>query len=293
MIPGVRDWISELIGGTEASPVMGSDQYAALFKNLNAGGTGNLMDLLFGAGGQGGGALANLLGLSTSESPYTAAGAGMMTGAAGGIGDLLTKIYGASGSYDPNAYFKQFMSQAPALQGLAMGSIGTMGEDLKKQTADQVRSAVGVAGNELSGMGGLYSSAFMDRAAGESARAGRDAGITLGQNQLGIYGNLLGSAMPLASGNQQFGLSALLSGLGMGLEGLGTQGNIGSALGNLGVGQQGLYGNLFGSMLGAAGGLVNPEWVAPQINPGSEGLKDMNIVDIIALIGSIAKMGGG
>lgn len=286
---GLNRFLQRMLYGEEASPIMDADQYAALFRNLNSGSTDALTSMLFGSSGQPG-ALAGLFGKATTQSPYTSAGAGMMSGAAGGIGDLLQQIYGAAGSYDPNAYFSQFLSQAPQLQGLAMGSIGTMGEDLKKQTADQVRSAVGVAGNEMAGMGGLYSSAFMDRAAGESARAGRDAALTLGQSQLGIYNNLLGQGMGLASGNQQFGLSSLLSGFGMGLEGLGTVGNLGGALGNLGLGQQGLYGSLWGQGLGAAAGLANPEWVAPQLNPGSEGLADMNFADLMALIASFSKM---
>jgi hypothetical protein len=278
---------------------MDPETYAALFKNVNPY-TSDFSSLLFGTGGRGGW-LRDLYGAATTTSPWTTQGAGLFgtganyLGAAGaGIQGLLPQILAASQSYDPNASFSQFMALAPQLQGLAMGSTGGMDELLKKQTEDMVRAAIGVSSSEFSGLGAGYSSANIDAGMNAAARAGRDAALQLGNTQLGIYNTLLGTAMPLTAQNQQFKTNSLLSGLGLGLEGFGALGGLGgqfgalgSGLGQLGLGQQGLYASLFGSALGAAGGLSSPEWVAPPIDPGSTGLKDMSIVDIIAALASL------
>lgn len=310
-------WLTNQWEGTPAAPVMPASDYASLFTNLNAGNSSALQNLLFGGEGGSGGWLQSLMAGATGQNPYVTQGAGMINQGAGmfgqganwlgqagaGIQGLMPQIFGAAGSYDPNASFNQFMSLAPQLQGLAMGSTGGMKEMLDAQTKEMIGSALGVSTSEFSNMGSGYSSANIDAGHRAAGSAGRDAAIGLGNTQLGIYNNLLGQAMPLTAQNQQFKTSSLLSGLGLGLEGFGAMGNVGGqfgalgsglgnlggTLGNLGLGQQGIFASLFGSGMNAAGGLSNPEWVAPPLNPGQAGLKDMSIQDIIAALIAASK----
>lgn len=316
---GVADWLRKQWEGTPGGAVMDPAAYAALFTQINPY-TSGFGDWLFGANGSGG-ALGDLYGRATTESPWTGMGAGMIQAAgnyfgkgadlvgagAAGLGSLIPQMMGAAGSYDPNASFNQFLSLAPQLQGIAMGSTNGMDKLLESQTRDMVRSAVGESSSQFSNLGAGYSSANIDAGHRAASTAGRDAAIALGNTQLGIYNNLLGAAMPLTAANQQYRHQGLMQGYGMGLEGYGALGGLGGTmgalgsglagaggqLGDLGLGLQGLYASLFGGALGAAGGLASPEWVAPPITPGEEGLSDYSIADWIALLSSGSGGGGG
>ena len=112
---------------------------------------------------------------------------------------------------DPNAAFRQFIGQAPALQGLALGATSDLERALQRQTQDFTRQAAQQTAAEFSGLGALFSGATRDVASRRAAEAAERAATQLGSQQIGLAQSLLGQGFGAAQGAQQQALQAQLA----------------------------------------------------------------------------------
>lgn len=163
----------------------------------------------------------------------------------------------ANMNYDPSSSFNMFMSQAPQLAGLAQGATSGLEQNLMGQLGRIQSQTVQNVASEFSGLGALYSGATRDVASQRASEAAQNAMTTLGQEQIGLTGQLYGQGMSnaynsvlagLQNNQMQFSTYAnLLGGIGSNIAGFGDPTMVtsqsGGALGavsSLGMGALGL-----------------------------------------------------
>jgi len=146
--------------------------------------------------------------------------------ASGGIQDVYnTAQAGLGANSDP---FASFLGQTPQIQDLVLGSSSDLGRMLQNQTRQFTQQAVQDVGQEFSGLGSLYSGAARDAAGQRATQAAGQAATQLGQQQLGMAGNLY---------NQAFGNTQR---------------------------QQGMFANMLGQNTGIQAQFGNPAYAAQQ-----------------------------
>lgn len=188
----------------------------------------------------------------------------MMPAARAGMGDVIAGLQGIE--YDPNAWFSQWMSQMPQMQGLAQMAtepFDAAGTSYAARAADMARRKV----EQQYGGGGLYSGAF-GKAVGEGmAMPYLQAAANSEQLQGNIFAQLAGQGMGLNAQGQQYETTSQLQALAEQGGLWGNQMNIaGSGMASLGAPewwqptyvqeQDPLMGALGGALSGAATGLM-------------------------------------
>lgn len=179
----------------------------------------------------------------------------------GQAADLLGQVTGfeSRAAYDPQAGFRQFLSQAPQLQALAQESYAPQRSDERlRSLQDQIARQVGdqFGGNASSGAFASAVSEGMSQPVFQMEQQRR-------QNVAGLQNALMGQAQSAAEQANQFGyqaqrqgeqdyLSQLLSGA-EGLQGLASGQRQGASL----------YGDLAGTFSGQASSLAQPEYWQP------------------------------
>ena len=107
--------------------------------------------------------------------------------------------------YDPNAYMNQFMNQAGGLANLAQGATGPLEQQLAALGERQAARGADAAAQQFSGLGGARSGAAMGAVGEAMANPFAQAQAQLGQQQIGLTGDLWGRAMGHDASGQQFG----------------------------------------------------------------------------------------
>jgi len=155
----------------------------------------------------------------------------------GGLGDVssagMNSMLAKAGSYDPTAFFKDFMSATPSLSSLISGPTGSVKSAMEDNLDAFVKKATSEAGSSLSGMGTLYSGALGDI-------IGKNIGTQVAQSNVdlsSLYANLFGNMSNTLMGNLASGRQAQMSG------------NLQGA---------GIYGNLLNSILGTSADMSAP-----------------------------------
>jgi len=117
--------------------------------------------------------------------------------ASGGIQDVYN--IANTGLGENSNPLATFLSETPQLQDLVLGSSSDLGRMLQDQTRQYTQQAVQDVGQDFSGLGSLYSGAARDAAGKRATQAAGQAATQLGQQQLGMAGNLYNQAF----GNNQ------------------------------------------------------------------------------------------
>lgn len=107
--------------------------------------------------------------------------------------------------HDPDAYFNEFMNQAPELQGLVSGAMSGLEQDIDARTDRLMDRSIGEVSDQFSGLGGVHSSAARSAAGAQAAQHAQDAAVQLGGRQLDLTGQLWSQGMQQAQQAQQFG----------------------------------------------------------------------------------------
>lgn len=183
---------------------------------------------------------------------------------------LANAVAGAK-AYDPNAFWKDFLAAQPEMQGIVSGATGSLKAAQQENLSNFIKQAVSETGQELSGMGALYSGAMGSLA---GAKIGSEAGkynTELASLQAQMLNSLYGNTLSGFQGGEQFRTSSLLntylSGANtysqqmMQMLGIGsdlsapvyqqTPGLADSIMGGLGLGLQGMTANAMMSALGS------------------------------------------
>jgi hypothetical protein len=114
--------------------------------------------------------------------------------------------------------FAAFIGQTPQLQDLTLGATSDLGRMLADQTRQFTQQAVQDVGQEFSGLGSLYSGAARDAAGQRATQAAGQAATALGQQQLGLFGNLANQAFQNQQRQQQLYAGLLGQGAGLGAQ---------------------------------------------------------------------------
>lgn len=150
--------------------------------------------------------------------------------------------------------FANFIQDQQQLQDVTLGATSDLGRMLGDQTRQFTQQAVQDVGQQFSGLGALNSGAARDAAARRATQAAGQAATALGQQQLGLYGNLANQAFQ----NQQRQQNMYANMLGQGT-GLGAQFGAPNYAAQQYAYQPGLFeqaGNFLGGIAPLAGGLL-------------------------------------
>lgn len=186
---------------------------------------------------------------------------GKMDTSLGDMSSFIANAVSTAKSYDPNAFWKDFMAAQPEMQSLISGPTGSFKAASEANLADFVKEATSGTASELSGMGALYSGA-MPAIAGQKigAEAGKSA-TDLASLQASLMSQLWGSMLPQFSGNEQFASSNLVNTyLGGASSSLGAANAYGSQA-NTYLGGANTYASQMATMLGLGGDLSSPLYV--------------------------------
>ena len=119
----------------------------------------------------------------------------------GGFGqDLVNKGMGAMNAWgaqsdDPNSFMSQYLNDFSGLQGAITESTSPLNEQLQRQMQQNIKTGMSQAGNQMSNLGALRSSAMGEAAGDVVGRAATDASTQLAQAQMGLLGQQGGQAM--------------------------------------------------------------------------------------------------
>lgn len=278
--PGIGTWWGGERGGSGF--IMDPTTYGQGFTNLNQGWNQNFLDQYgMGAGGLGGellgqgptgyggfmgqagsmlqsmpGVWANMpRGLNESgiNSALANLASGTQTGLAGIQGQINNlsglQNYGASlGNKLSGGAMNEFLSFAPQLQALAMGSTSGLERGMQDTMKRFTGETVANTGAEFAGMGSLYSSGLGDI-----------SGQRIGERSADMAGQLAGKQADIAAGLWGQGMGNIFQGTQMGaqlgLQGMQSTGQLGMQ-GALGMGQLGLDAN--------SQALAAQQWMAGQ-----------------------------
>jgi hypothetical protein len=94
-------------------------------------------------------------------------------------------------SLQPQQQLETFLSGADQLQNVAQGPMSDLEQMMRQRQSELTQQATQDVASQFSGLGGLYSGAAQQAAGEEAAEAARDVGVQLGQQQIGLTGNLL------------------------------------------------------------------------------------------------------
>lgn len=187
-------------------------------------------------------------------------------------------------NYDPNAFWKDFMGAQGDVQGLISGPTGSVKAGMDLNLANFTKQAMADTGQELSGMGSLYSGA-LGSIGGQKvgAEAGKSA-VELSQLQAQMYNSLWGQMLPQFSQNRQMVPQLQMQGAGLynsqmnNMLGLGADlsspmyqykpGIMDSMMSGLGLGMQGM-GAAGMQPKGAAGGFDMGAYLKQLFGGGS------------------------
>jgi hypothetical protein len=129
-----------------------------------------------------------------------------MFGTPGGGGGYAGGVIGAGAqqmdiaqSRDPNAAYRQFMSQSPGLQAMAMGNYSPLTQMLNAQAADQSQQSIRNTASQFADRGALNSGAAAAAMAEAGARPFSQVQAQLGQQQAGLAGQLMQQGFGQAS----------------------------------------------------------------------------------------------
>jgi hypothetical protein len=193
----------------------------------------------------------------------TAALGGAQNNANGAYGSMAGLIGQANG-WDPTAFLKQFMQNAPGLESLANQDYS----DMMKGAQDVGNKAVQDVAGQFAGLGSLYSGGAASNATEALANPMMAAYNAAQGNRSSLLSSLFGGAMSgLNSGNQAY-LSSLLQGAGL--------------YGQQGAANTGLYGDVLSQLAGYG----TPTYAAQP------GFLD-NIKNILGIFTSAAGLPGG
>jgi hypothetical protein len=136
-------------------------------------------------------------------------------GAGGGYGktdssmqSMLGNAITAGNAYDPTAFWKDFMAAQPGMQDIVSGATGSVKAAQEANLSDFIKQAVADTGQEMSGMGALYSGA-MGNIAGQKigAEAGKSS-TDLATLQAQMLSSLMGQSMSGFQSGEQFKTSS-------------------------------------------------------------------------------------
>ena len=114
--------------------------------------------------------------------------------------DMVNKGMGAMNAWgaqsdDPNSFMAQYLNDFSGLQGAVTEASSPLNEQLQAQMQQNIKTGMAQAGNQLSGMGALRSSAMGEAAGDVVGRAATDASSKLAQAQMSMLNQMGGQAM--------------------------------------------------------------------------------------------------
>ena len=138
---------------------------------------------------------------------------------------LMNQGLGAMGAWtrpsdSPGSFMNQFLNDFSGLQGAVTEATSPLSQQLNRQMQQNIQQGMAQAGQGLSGLGALRSSAMGEAAGDVVGRAATDASTQLANQQLGLLGGLGGQSM----GQRGAALSQMM---GMPLGMMGLQGQFG------------------------------------------------------------------
>jgi len=113
---------------------------------------------------------------------------------------MINQGMGAMGSWnadssDPNSFMSKFMNDFSGLQKGVTDATSPLAQQLQKQQAQNIQQGMAQAGNQMSNLGALRSSAMGEAAGDVIGRAATDASTRLANSQLGLLNSMGGQAM--------------------------------------------------------------------------------------------------
>ena len=132
-----------------------------------------------------------------------------------GASSQMNALINGAMNFDPNAFWKDFMGAQGDVQGLISGPTGSVKSGMDLNLANFTKQAMADTGQELSGMGALYSGA-LGNIGGQKvgAEAGKSA-VDLSQLQAQMYNSLWGQMLPQFSSNRQMVPQLQMQGAGL------------------------------------------------------------------------------
>ena len=138
---------------------------------------------------------------------------------------------------DPNAFMNQFQQAAPGLANMVSGQMSPLQQQMNALASDQARRGAEMAGQQFANQGALGSGAASRAMGTAMAQPFADVQQQLGQQQLGMTGDLWGQSMGQFGQAQAQRQQQLMQQMGMGADmmgqGLQTQAGLAGQLGGL------------------------------------------------------------
>lgn len=141
---------------------------------------------------------------------------------------LINQGMGAMGAWSAptgsaDSFMSKYLSDFGGLQGAITDATSPLNQQLQNQMQQNIKTGMSQAGQAMSGLGGLRSSAMGEAAGDVVGRAATDASTQLANAQLGLLGQQGGQAM----GQRGAALSQMM---GMPLGMMGLQGQFGEPM---------------------------------------------------------------
>jgi len=220
-----------------------------------------------------------------------------LMGTGGGQGGLVGKLGQVAEQYDPNAGMNLFLSQQPALQGvaerMATNSLSQYGQSAEELARETSRASLSDTASQLAASGLLGAGAGTSAMTQAALRPQLEAQTALSQARAGmlsqIGGQLASQGLSQAQGAYDTSQNALMQGVLGQMQGVGQAGSLlGQQISGLGQGAQGYaqLGSSLASLLGNAQSsyaqMSQPEYWQPQYE------KQAGLFDYVSMLAPIA-----